>query len=163
MSPWKVRQHQHHRARTNHWFTNMTIQHTRPRLCNTPSKVNHKEVRQTTLHDQGNPQTHQQKEQGPQTVEESTAKLCRPLCSHQKPGQEDQGPQAQHPEELETGLLTVYEVHHHPITNDTTDSSPFYAMTRFWQYIKSTRKDYTGVADIKVNKKNHQLPKENAD
>ena len=65
-------------------------------------------MRQTPLHDQGNPQTHQQKEQGPQTVKQSTVKLCQPICPHKKPGQGGQGPQAQHPEENETGLLAVY-------------------------------------------------------
>ena len=36
-------------------------------------------------------------------------------------------------------------------TDDTIDSSPFCAMKCFWQYIKNTRNDYTGVATLKVN------------
>ena len=50
-----------------------------------------------------------------------------------------------------------------PTTDDATDSSPFCAMKRFWQYIKSTRKDYTGVATLKVNGTIINVPKEKAD
>ena len=50
-----------------------------------------------------------------------------------------------------------------PTTDDTIDSSPFCAMKRFWQYIKSTRKDYTWVATLKVNGKIINDPKEKAD
>ena len=45
-----------------------------------------------------------------------------------------------------------------PTTDDTTDSSPFCAMKRFWQYFKSSRKDCTGVATLKVKVNSHQWP-----
>ena len=50
-----------------------------------------------------------------------------------------------------------------PTSDDTTDSSPFCAMKRFWQFIKSTKKDYTGVATLKVNGTIINDPKEKAD
>ena len=79
------------------------------------------------------------------------AKLCQPICPHKKPGQVGRGPQAQHPEEDETGLLAVYRVHHHPDHWRHSWQAYFVPWSAFWQCIKNTRKDYTGVATLKVN------------